>query len=154
MDLTLDSSVVVEYVLEDVNYELCRDLLNKAFTDSDVHFHQPSIFLFEFVTAVNRGSKEIKDKNLRTKRALDICELFIGRKNTFFYPLGLAEWKNWSGSISKDCDHKTQDEIFLDTARQHNSTLVTLDVQTLKKPSSASGSCLVVSPYTCLKKFG
>ncbi len=154
MDLTLDSSVVVEYVLKDMNFELCRDLLNKAFTNPDIRFHQPSIFLFEFVTAVNRGSKATKDKNFRTKRALDICNLFIRRRNTFFYPLDLAEWKEWSGSISKDCDHKTQDEIFLDTARRHNSTLVTLDVQILKKPSSASGGSLVVSPYTCLKKLG
>lgn len=153
MNLTLDSSVVVEYVLEGANLELCRDLLNKAFANEEVCLHEPSIFLFEFINAVNRGSKNKKDNVERTKKAIEICELFIKRKNTFFHSLDVPFWRDWHGCIRNNCEHKTQDEIFLYTAKSNNSILVTLDILTIKKPVSTNGGCVVMTPYDCLKKL-
>jgi hypothetical protein len=120
MNLTLDSSVVVEYVLEGANMVLCRDLLNKAFTSEKIYFHQPSIFLFEFVSAVNRGSKDSKTKKERTKTAIGIYEFFIKRKNTYFHSLDVSAWNDWCNCIENHCEHKTQDEIFLYTAKQND----------------------------------
>lgn len=153
MNLTLDSSVVAEYVLEDANAELCRDLLNKAFINEKVYIHEPSIFLFEFVNAVSRSSKKINDKGERTKKAIEICELFIKRKNTFFHSLDVPVWRDWHGCIKNNCEHKTQDEIFLYIAKSNNSILVTLDILTIKKPMSTNGGCVVMTPYDCLKRL-
>lgn len=155
MKITLDSSIFVEALIDNsVHRKLCLDLLIGVYSSRHIALYEPSIMLFEFVSAVDRATKNVnRDKSIRKQRikaAIKMCERFINRPNSHFWSINSETWKNWTGRIVNDCIHKTQDELFVYTAFLSGSVLVTLDAGMYQNPSCAIGSCTTISPYECL----
>jgi len=154
MNLTIDSTIFVEFVVNGTHQALCYDLLKTVYIKSSIVLYEPSILLFEFINAVDRSTNKPKNKierNKRIEKTLEICNKFINRHNSHFLDLDVNLWKDWAKHTKNTFLHKTQDEIFLYIACKNKASLVTLDSQMILKPKCVAGDCKVISPYECLK---
>jgi len=154
MNLTIDSTIFVEFVVNGTHQALCYDLLKTVYIKNSVFLYEPNILLFEFINAVDRSSNKPEnnpERNKRMSKALEICNKFINRQNSYFLDLDFKLWDGWTKHTKNRFWHKTQDEIFLYIACKNKATLVTLDSQMILKPRCVAGNCKVISPYDCLK---
>lgn len=153
MNVTIDSSIFVDAVSENsVNYQLCLDLLKQIYNSKNITIYQPTLFLFEFVSAAIRQETGKQDKKIkRMKYVQKICTFLINNKNTHFDDVTLPIWHKWCKNKHLSEIHKSQDEIFMLTAINNNAILLTLDQEMINKPNCFAGKCKIYSPYEGLK---
>jgi len=129
--ITIDSSVIIAALLkQEKKHEECKRLFEKV-KNGEYLAVEPFIVLVEIVAAIKRrtGSSRLAE---RVKK--DICDI-----NSIVFLEVVSYRAHEAADIARDIGVRGMDAIVIQTAKEFNIPLVSLDAEMLERSSSIIG---------------